>query len=257
MFNYFEQLKIIKQIHMVEGDRRVLTCPFCGGRNKFSITKNEDGVTLWNCYRASCEVKGSYRGKRSAEALKRSIGKIPVVQEQPKIYPLPKITKNIINDEKALQYVTQYNCLEAYQAGLISIRYSPALKRVLFYNQDSTGAVGRSLIGHQAKWWTYGSVVGGIHVGNGSTAVLVEDVPSACSVARIPGVTGVALLGTSITEPIKMSIKDYFDIYIILDNDASNKVISLAKALANGAKVRITKDDLKCLSVPEIVSVMQ
>lgn len=256
-YSYREQLDIIKQIHMAEGQSRSLDCPFCGGRKKFTITKTDDGMTLWNCYRASCPAKGSYTGKRSAASIRRTLDKQPVVTKvEKRVTPVPAITKNIRNEETALQFLKDNNCLEAYDSGFINIRYAPAEKRVLFYTNDEHGAAGRSLVGHRAKWWSYGDVSKGIHVGVGKTAVLVEDTPSACAVSRIKDHVGVALLGTNITEQIRNTLKYYTNIYIVLDNDASSKAITLARSLSTAAKVRLTKHDLKHLAAEQIQEVL-
>ena len=257
MYSYREQLEIIKQISMQEGQSRSLDCPFCGGRKKFTITKTSDGMTLWNCYRASCPVKGSMQGKRSAASMRRALDKKPEIRLTKKSTPLPTMTKNFKNEPAAYQFVVENNCLEAYDNNYINIRYAPAEKRLLFYNNDETGAVGRSLANHKAKWWTYGEVTKGIHVGEGDTAVLVEDVASACSVSRLNNITGVALLGTNITEQIRNTLKKYNNIYIVLDNDASAKAILLAKSISNCVKVRLTKKDLKCLTGSQIEAVLR
>ena len=60
---YAEQLQIVKDIPLKEGDTKVITCPFCGGQKKLAITKI-DGKLMWNCYRASCEGKGIHTGRR-------------------------------------------------------------------------------------------------------------------------------------------------------------------------------------------------
>lgn len=252
-YSYREQLDIIKQIQMTEGQSRSLDCPFCGGRKKFTISRTEEGLTLWNCYRASCTAKGSYTGRRSIASLRRTLEAKPVMAKvEKRSTPLPAITKNIRNEEAAVQFLRDNNCLEAYDSGYINMRYAPAEKRVLFYTNDEHGAAGRSLAGHKAKWWSYGDVSKGIHVGVGTTAVIVEDTPSACSVSRLQGLVGVALLGTNITEQIRNTLKSYNEIYIVLDNDASTKAITLARSLSSAAKVRLTKHDLKYLSVEHI-----
>lgn len=262
-YSYRDQLDIIKQITMTEGQSRSLDCPFCGGRKKFTISRNEEGMTLWNCYRASCTVKGSYAGPRSAAALRRHMEKkretpsLSPTRMGKKETPLPPITKSIRNEPAALEFLTANNCMEAYENGYINIRYAPAEKRVMFYSEDSLGAAGRSLVGHRSKWWVYGDVTGGIHVGVGDTAVLVEDAPSACAVSRLKGHVGVALLGTNITEQIRNTLILYKNIYIVLDNDASVKAIALARSLSNAAKVRLTKDDLKYLSTEQIKEVLK
>lgn len=261
-YSYRDQLDIIKQITMAEGQSRSLDCPFCGGRKKFTISRNDDGMTLWNCYRASCTVKGSYAGPRSAAALRRHLEKkretpsLSPTSVVKKVTPLPAITKSIRNEPAALQFLTDNNCMEAYENGYINIRYAPAEKRVMFYREDNLGAAGRSLGGHTSKWWVYGDVTGGIHVGVGDTAVLVEDTPSACAVSRLKGHVGVALLGTNLTEQIRNTLISYKNIYIVLDNDASVKALTLAKSLSSTAKVRLTKNDLKHLSAVQIEAVL-
>lgn len=255
-YSYRDQLSIIRNIVIRDGDRKTLDCPFCGGQRKFTISK-VDGVLLWNCYRSSCTVKGSYTGQRSVAALKRKLEAAPPVVKEAKVTPLPAVTKNIFNEPTALQYVTDNNCLSAYESGYINIRYAPVEKRVLFFNSDSTGAVGRTLINSKYKWWTYGSLRNGIHVGEGDTAVLVEDTPSACAVSRLAGFVGVAMLGTSITEDMAASLTKYHKTFIVLDKDASSKSIALARAVSMDLKVRLTKYDLKQLSVDDIKGVLQ
>jgi phage/plasmid primase-like uncharacterized protein len=254
-FTYKEQLSIVRDIHLSEGDRKTLDCPFCGGRRKFSITK-DDGRVLWNCFRASCTAQGSYQGTRSIDAVKKRLTAAPTKPVERELTPLPTITTAVQNHEPALKYVMENNCLTALQSGLVKIRYSPGHKRVLFYSNDGKGAVGRSLVGSRYKWWTFGDVSSGIHVGIGDTAVLVEDVASACAVSNVPGMVGVALLGTTLTDTIRKTLATYNKIYIVLDNDASSKAVSLARKVGADAKVRLTKKDLKWLKPHEIEAVL-
>ena len=117
--------------------------------------------------------------------------------------------------------------------------------------------MGRALDKRIPKWWSYGDTSGGIVVGDNSHAVVVEDAASACSVSRI-GVTGVALLGTQLTPPIKSKLSEFTRVTIILDKDASCKALTIAKTLAQytSASVRLTRDDLKWLSVNKIREVI-
>ena len=250
--SYADQWSVLSSITLHEGETRTLDCPFCGGHRKFSISKTEEGVTVWNCYRASCTSKGSRGGKRTVASLHKALERRPLTTVNHRVTPLPLITKNIHNDPDSLRYVTDNNCLEAYERDYINIRYAPAEKRTLFYNSEGTGCVGRSMAGHRSKWWAYGNTDGGIHVGEGDTAVLVEDVASACSVSRLPSYVGVALLGTSITEHIRNTLKRYNKLYIVLDNDASMKAITLAKSITGPVLVRLTKRDLKYLTVAQL-----
>ena len=253
-YSYREQIDVLKKISLAEGERKTLDCPFCGGRRKFSITKL-DGMVLWNCYKASCTAKGSYQGQRSVEAIKKRLsGPTEPAVRSPKITPLPAITSSIFNHDTALRYVTDNNCLDAFNKGYIQIRYAPAEKRVLFYTQDGKGAVGRSIAQHKAKWWTYGDVAQGYAIGQGTTAVVVEDVPSACSVSRLDDHVGIALLGTAagnlqLQPHLSRSI-------IVLDRDASSKALSVSRRLGQGTTVRYTDTDLKNLSVDRLRSLL-
>jgi hypothetical protein len=253
-YSYREQIEILKMIAVSEGERKTLDCPFCHGRKKFSLSKL-DGMLLWNCFRASCGAKGSHQGQRSVGAIRRRLERPtePVVAPS-KVTPLPKITTSIFNHEPALEYVIQNNCLDAFNSGYINIRYAPAEKRVLFYTMDGKGAVGRSIAQSKYKWWTFGDVSQGYTIGKGDVAVVVEDIPSACSVSRLAGHVGIALLGTSagnlkITMHLGKAI-------IVLDKDASSKAVSVAQSLGNGATVRYTDTDLKHLSVDEVTKVL-
>jgi len=249
---YLEQLEVIKTIPIREGDTKVIQCPFCGGLKKLSVSK-VDGQLKWYCFRASCNGKGIYQGKRSLQAAKNYLADA-VQQKTREPKPIPLITTPARNHQPALDYLEQNNSLEAYEAGYIDVRYAPAEDRVLFCTD--TGAVGRSLNKYGPKWLTYGVLEEGIHVGNGSTAVLVEDTPSACSVSRIDGFVGVALLGTRISSCLKKSLNKYSACYLILDKDASSKSITICKSVSRSLLVRLTAVDLKRLSVNQLVGVL-
>ena len=189
------------------------------------------------------------------DAIKRRLDRPtePVVAPA-KITPLPKITASIFNHDDALDYVTRNNCLEALSRGYISCRYAPAEKRVLFYTDDKKGAVGRSVAGSKYKWWTYGDVSQGYQIGEGDVAVIVEDVPSACSVSRLDGYVGIALLGTSLG---RMSLKRHLKGAIrSLDRDVSAKAFLLLRCLGQVATERFTETDLKHLRLDELRCVL-
>ena len=245
---YAEQLEIIQSIPLREGDRKVITCPFCYGEKKLALSKS-DGKLMWNCYRASCNAKGIHTGRRNLQSVKNYLNNKLTVREK-YVRPLPSITTSIYNHQPAIDYLKSVNSLEAYKNGYIKIRYDPSDDRVLFYSNK--GAVGRSLSCNSIKWMSYGNTSKGIHIGSGTTAVLVEDVPSACSVSRVDGLVGVALLGTTLTHPIKSSLNKYNATYLTLDKDASVKAIVIKRRVCSGIKVRFTEADLKHLTVNQI-----
>ena len=256
MATYFEQLEAVKAVRISEGEKKTLDCPFCGGRSKFTIDRF-DGKLIWNCFRASCNVKGSFTGRRNETAVRAFLAGNSTQKKNIKLTLIPKLTTSPKNHPAALEYLESVNSLEAFHRGYLRVRYAPAEDRVLFYNKDATGAVGRSLGRSQYKWWNYGDLGGGIHIGQGDHAVLVEDAPSAASVSRIDGLVGVALLGTSLTKGIKLTLTKYLTNTLVLDNDARGKAIYLNKAHSCITKVRFTKQDLKHLTEGEITCLIK
>lgn len=247
-----EQIQMVKGISLRANERRSLNCPFCGDtKKKFSIARI-DGRIVWNCYRASCNARGAFNTERNQSELKSRLSRSEISLPR-KINSIPSVLSSVYSHPDAVEYLKSVNSLEAYRDGLVHIKYSPSDNRVLFFNKDKTGAVGRALDKRIPKWWSYGDTSGGIVVGDNSHAVVVEDAASACSVSRI-GVTGIALLGTQLTPLIKSKLIEFDRVTIILDKDASSKALSIAKKMAQytTATAKLTRDDLKCLTVLEI-----
>ena len=249
---YAQQLKIVQTIPVHEGETVVVTCPFCYGPKKLAVSKS-GGKILWYCYRASCEAKGAYSGRRNQKAVRDYLSNTAPDKKKP-VKPIPSITTSVDNHPPAMEYLHSVNSVEAYKNKLINIRYAPAEDRVLFYGNN--GAVGRSLRRFGPKWLSYGELPDGIHVGTGDIAVLVEDTPSACAVSRLDGLVGVALLGTTITSGIKKTLNKFTKLYLVLDKDASSKAISEVMKIDRSIRVRLTGSDLKSLSTNQILSVI-
>jgi len=235
--------------------KTTIDCPFCGGKKKFTIDKF-DGKLLWNCFRASCNVRGSYQGRRGIDATKAYLSGHANEKQKTKHVPIPQITTRAENHEPTCDYLKQVNSWGAYLAGDIKVRYAPKENRVLFYNKEGTGAVGRFLGVSKYKWWNYGDLSGGIHVGEGDHAILVEDAPSACAVSRINGYVGLSLLGTDITKPIRKALSSYEKVTLVLDNDASAKAVSITRKCNLIDHVRLTKKDLKWLTTEQIQNLL-
>ena len=70
-----ETLQALASIDIDAGNTKRMHCPFCGGRNTFTISKLEDGATLWNCYRDRCPARGGLSGKLYPEELKKKLDK--------------------------------------------------------------------------------------------------------------------------------------------------------------------------------------
>tara|TARA_R100001443_G_scaffold31286_2_gene45290 strand:+ start:4376 stop:5137 length:762 start_codon:yes stop_codon:yes gene_type:complete len=238
---YKEQLELIKDIPIREGERKIITCPVCGGSKKMSVSKF-DGKLLWNCFRASCNTKGIHSGDRGLEAAKNYLNNKTNIHVR-QFRPLPEILSCIESHANALQYVKSVNSYEAYQNKLIKIKYAPADQRVLFFVGE--GAVGRLIRKGQPKWISYGDVSEPTPIGTGDNLVLVEDVPSACNVSLVNSYVGLPLLGTTLTSVAKKLLTKYNNVYLILDKDASRKAIVQAMNYDRRIKIRFTDKDLK------------
>ena len=57
MYSYLDQLKVVEKVRIRDGQTARTNCPFCGGRNTFTISRNGREY-VWNCYKASCGVSG-------------------------------------------------------------------------------------------------------------------------------------------------------------------------------------------------------
>lgn len=248
---YLEQLEIVKTINIREGDTIVIQCPFCGGYKKLAVSKI-DGQLKWFCYRASCSGRGIYQGRRSLQASKDYLAKVS--KTTAKVKPLPEITTSVDNHKPAIDFLKSVNSLEAYQNGWIDVRYAPAEDRVMFYADK--GAVGRCLKPYGPKWMTYGVIEGGVHVGEGTDAILVEDVPSACSVSRLDGYVGVAMLGTNLTSAIRQAVSCYTNRYLVLDKDANSKALNTIRSKDKSLRLRLTEKDLKWLTGDQIQAIL-
>jgi DNA primase len=78
--------------------------------------------------------------------------------------------------------------------------------------------------------------------------VLVEDCISAC-VLFSTGLTGIAILGTSLKNSYIPAFKKYKKVYVCLDKDATSKAFDIADQLSYyvNTEVKILDDDIKYL----------
>jgi hypothetical protein len=266
-YSYRDQLEIISDIHIKEGQEHRGNCPFCGGRNTFTLTK-KNGDLVWNCYRASCGVRGGKSGVGNVDSIKRRLSIIP---EAKRAYPpLPPIFTSIHNQPSAMRWLETRHCMEALDQGMVSIRYSPSDDRICFLvHSNSTtldgknyrdedgmdGWTGRGRKGIIPKWKKYGDCNHLFTCGSGTIGVVVEDPCSACAVGVIESYSGAALLGTNLSAQLKYELLARYDELIIcLDPDAALKGLQMMSALSGLIPTRLVvpKDDLKYFNKDQI-----
>ena len=209
------------------------TCPACNSNGKFSMT-NMGGYVLYHCFRNSCGLKpGRVDFNRTHEDLQAYIQG----RRERKEFVLPDRLAKAYTNLEVRRYLEKYNSLEAYEKGLVDIAYDPKLNRLVWIVWDSgrvVGAVGRLLgVGIGPKAVAYpNSLPVPLKVGTGKNLFLVEDCASACSIARLPDVTGMALLGTNFKDEYLPYVMGYDSITIALDKDARLKTLKLKKYLS-------------------------
>jgi ribosomal protein L37AE/L43A len=257
MYSYKEQREIIDTIHVKDGQGFNMNCPFCGGRKTFGIAKR-DGKKMWHCFKVSCGIKGVYDDGMSTKTMRKKLAGVQTTKRTKALLPIPSMLGDPQNYPAAMDYLKKNNCLHAYENRLIQIRYEPVERRVLFFNEDMSGAVGRSITGQIPKWKQYGDIPGIIKVGDGEAAIVVEDVPSACAVASSTEYSGCAILGTVLSVTQKRQLMHFTNVTIALDKDARKKSLALMSKLQGRVPTNVVflEDDLKWLTGDQIQAVL-
>lgn len=103
-------------------------------------------------------------------------------------------------------------------------------------------AVGRSLSKYGAKWHRYADSGLPFICGNSETCYVVEDSASAVAVSQHG--TGLALLGTNLSNEVLDIVVKYPYVIVCLDKDASSKAIRMKNRIA-----QFTRANVKLLEV--------
>ena len=242
----------IKNLDVDIDSTKRMDCPVCNGKNTFTVTNNM-GRLLWNCYKVSCNVGGNERINMTVEQIKNRNKKLNDSEEfvlPEYIVPPPEDRfKNPIWGLSWKEKIWKDYCLHDVKED-----------RAVFLIKDSekgvvVDAVGAATTNRLPKWKRYGSSRHPFVAWNGkggdggdNSCVLVEDCYSACTVAK-HGITGVALLGTSLLDEHKKFLCYNFDkVVVALDPDALQKTLQIRKELQSWirtAKVLRLTDDLK------------
>ena len=85
------EIEIVKNLDVPSGTNKRMDCPFCYHRNTFSV-RNENGRLLWNCFHASCNVKGGQTTEYSMEDIENYLNP---KQKEAERFVVPKHFINI------------------------------------------------------------------------------------------------------------------------------------------------------------------
>ena len=237
----------LQNLEIREGETITMDCPKCNGVKKFSIS-NLDGMLLYNCYRASCDVKGSFLTNMLVDTIKQKLsGEIEGKPHEK--FEMPEYITDGDNS-----YIQRFRSRWDLMADVF---YDVKDKRAVFpiyKNGRLVDAIGRALYDAYPKWYKYGKA--GKYYSYcikpcKKIAVVVEDCISATVVGQhIIGVTGVALLGTNLLKEHKEYLDTFDKIIVALDPDALGKTIEYTKELKSYCDPSVViampiEDDLK------------
>ena len=234
---------IISDIDIPNGHTKRMNCPECGGIKTFTVTNNM-GSLVWNCYKASCNVRGGNRVHLSAEDIRAGFTGAKEFAED--TFELPSYIIPHRNRRSVLKFCYEYG----FEPDDVGVSYDIKEDRVVFpisHNGKLVDATGRALGKRLPKWKRYGKSGLPFTHGCGNVAVVVEDCVSA-AVVGYGSFVGVALLGTSLQDSHKGYLAQFSTAVIALDPDALPKTLQMAKELrghVNDVRVLRLTDDLK------------
>jgi len=233
---------------LMEYQKIRINCPSCGGIKTFTATRT-DGIVLYNCYKAGCNVSGK----------KRMLSSSRYIREKSIILPSQKKQEFKIPDHFSVylpKKMTRYCNENNINTDKVQLYYDVKLDRAVFpifdvkINEGSLptitpkiiDAVGRSLSKYGAKWHRYSNSGLPFICGEGETCYVVEDSASAVAVSQ-HGI-GLALLGTNLSNEVLDIVIKYPYVIVCLDKDASSKAIRMKNRIA-----QFTRANVKLLEV--------
>ena len=227
-------LKILNDINVGIGETVRTNCPVCKGYNTFTVT-NDMGKLMWNCYKASCSVKGN---QRTRVTLEQFVNK----KDNKKEFIMPDYIVPHRNRGHVLDFLHRWDIMCALGGVLYDVREDRVVFPVM-YDGVPVDATGRALAAwRQPKWKRYGFSPFPYRYGSGDVAVVVEDCVSAVVAGSVNGFVGVALLGTSLFDTHKQILSQFSTVLVALDPDAITKGIKISKEIPNSKVINITND---------------
>ena len=234
--------KYVDDLDLGEGDTVRGDCPDCGGKNTFTANKS-GGAVLYNCYKLGCKISGIHTVGMTAADIEARMNDVPKPKPKAEAMILPEY---IVQGGSGLDVFRDK--WDLWDQGLM---YDLKDKRAvfpIFINGVLIDAVGRALAGAEPKWLRYTGKANYFLAGTGKTVVVVEDVISAITVAKL-GFTGMAILGTSLSAAHMSHLGDYSQVIVALDPDAAHKTLKYRQEIEAWTAVATTAlrldDDIK------------
>jgi len=243
----------LQTLDLSEGSSVRTTCPKCNSYNTFTVTKS-DGILLYNCYKLSCDATGMKNVGLTAHEIKARLDRVAedkTVREQldPMVWPEYVV-------QPSAEHTLFMRFIKRWELELEDMMYDVKDRRAVFPIRERgvlIDAAGRSLDGATPKWYRYSgraSVFTSVKGRPSGVVVVVEDIISAITVSKLgAGLTGMAILGTSLGTRHIEKLEDYYRVIVALDPDAVNKTLQYKREIQawTGLSTRalLLEDDLK------------
>jgi hypothetical protein len=239
------------------GERTRITCITCGGSGRtLTISRMDDGVIVWNCYRASCEERGANGG-----------GRLVRTRETPRQQTIKPYTRSLERcDDASEEFLLDAIGWEEDHVEMARPLWAADDLRYAFPIYGPTGIrrgyVLRSYAEHATtKALTYMESAEPHmswyrHNGPTSDVVVVEDIPSAVRVARYAN--ALALCGTGCGPDYANEIAAHVqNVTWALDADATSLAIKLHRKhslLFYGSRVMPLPCDVKDMDEADVAA---
>ena len=227
--------EFVLDLGLTDGQSVRCTCPVCHSPNDFSVS-NIDGLILYRCYKLSCHTSSAIPVSLSVTEIQEKLRNRDVTQSKKKASDLWVIPEYVIapsQNNKALQ-----TFIDRWDLHDVEILFDVKDKRAVFpirSNNSLIDATGRSLDGGIPKWFRYtgnAPVYTSCRGKPNGTVVIVEDVISANTISSVcPSVTGMAILGTTLSSIHIEHIQDFVHIIVALDPDATHKTLKYKREI--------------------------
>tara|TARA_Y100000385_G_scaffold285619_1_gene345867 strand:+ start:1794 stop:2558 length:765 start_codon:yes stop_codon:yes gene_type:complete len=233
-----------------------INCPDCGGRGTFTATR-VDGTILYNCYKAGCSLSG----KKDVMGSSKYIRSKSIISAEPtKLQFNMPDHFSIYHPNKMVSYCVRNNI----DTTKVQLYYDVKLDRAVFpifmvqpsnfdtptiWRNKVVDAVGRTLGNSWNKWHRYGNSGLPFICGNSEICYVVEDCASAVAVSQYG--TGLALLGTNLSDQLLDIVVNYPYVIVCLDRDASAKAIQMKNRIGQFTKAEVRLLDVDPKEKPE------
>lgn len=220
-------------IDIKEGMQFRTNCPSCGGKNTFTATR-EDGVVVYNCYKLGCIVKGAVNTGMTAQEIRNKLqprDELPEQEAELLVWPEYVV-------QPSAEHMLHKKFVQRWGLEHEDLMYDVKDRRSVFpirHKGRLIDAAGRALDGAIPKWFRYSGAADVYKrtIGKPNGVVLiVEDVISAVTAAKlVPGLTGLAILGTSLNVTTMKHIDGYYKVVVALDPDAAHKTLQFKREI--------------------------